>query len=186
MNTEQGPFLYRDGEVDKMTGHTGRTLLVGLCLGLGLWGCERASSASTAGGNTAAPASAPTSAGQVSAAQATPDQVVVYYFHNTRRCRTCLGIQAAIDQTIKERFAADTASGRLQFVEVNVDEPQHAHYVQEFGLSFSSMVVAAKQGLQTVKWENADKVWEHAHDQAALASYAEQRIRSFLELLPRT
>jgi hypothetical protein len=114
-----------------------------------------------------------------------PDSVVVYYFHGARRCKTCLGIQETIERTIQERFGAETASAALSFQDVNIDEPDNKHFVKEYNLSFSSMVVSARKGKETLKWENCDKVWEHARDPSALAEYTDRQIRSYLEMLKR-
>lgn len=116
----------------------------------------------------------------------TPDGVVIYYFHGNRRCRTCMGIQHAIQTTVTERFADETASGALVFREVNIDEPGNAHFIKDFNLSSSSMVVVAKSGERTVKWENCSEVWPLAHNEAELASYAEKQIRAYLGLVKKT
>jgi len=127
------------------------------------------------------------SAASVGATSAQPDaaagQVVVYYFHGTRRCRTCLGIQATIEKTIRERFAAEVASSVLTFRDVNTDEEQNKHFVKEYDISFSSMVVTATKGQATLKWENCNQAWDLANDEAALADYAEKQIRAYLDLL---
>src|SRR5512133_261344 len=131
--------------------------------------------------------SAPASASSVVAATAAPNaaagQVVVYYFHGARRCSTCMGIQAAIEKTIRERFATEVAASLVTFRELDMDEPANAHFVKEFDLSSSSMVVVASKGAATLKWENCEKVWELATDEPALTAYAEKQIRSYLELL---
>jgi thiol-disulfide isomerase/thioredoxin len=114
-----------------------------------------------------------------------PDSVVVYYFHGARRCPTCRGIQETIERTIKERFGAETASAALSFQDVNIDEPDNKHFAKEYNLSFSSMVVSARKGKETLKWENCDKVWEHARDPSALADYTDRQIRGYLEMLKR-
>jgi hypothetical protein len=147
-------------------------------------GCKKTENETT--GATAEAVAATGAASALAPANLAPDSVTVYYFHGNRRCRTCMGIQRAIQSTISERFAADTASGALVFREVNIDEPANAHFVQDFNLSSSSMVVVATTGDKTVKWENCSEVWPLAHNETELAAYAEKQIRSYLELLRRT
>lgn len=113
------------------------------------------------------------------------DRVIVYYFHGRRRCRTCLGIQQGIEKTIRERFGAQTASGALSFQDVNLEEPKNKHFVKKYSISFSTMVVVANKGKATVKWENCDKVWQHAHNPKALTDYVDKRIRAHLALIKR-
>jgi len=120
-----------------------------------------------------------------SAPAAVPDKVMVYYFHFTRRCPTCLGIQATIEKTIKERFAAETGAGRLAFQDINLDEPANSHFAKDYNLGFSAMVVVAKNGETTLKWENCDKVWELGHDEPALTDYVDKRIRAYTDGLKK-
>lgn len=122
---------------------------------------------------------------KVATAQADPahDRVVAYYFHGNRRCRTCVGMQETISKTIQEKFAAELAAGKLSFQEVNYEEPEHEHFVKEFDLSFSTLVVARVRGEQTVKFANCGDIWNHALDQTALAGYAEKNVREYLQML---
>lgn len=142
-------------------------------------GCQRAESSAT---GVKAEALAATSA----SAPLHANSVVVYYFHGNRRCRTCMAIQRAVQTTVSERFARETAAQTLVFREVNIDEPANAHFVTEFELSASSMVVVAKRGEKVVKWENCSEVWPLAHQSSKLEAYVEQQIRSYLELARKT
>jgi hypothetical protein len=122
-------------------------------------------------------------AGNAKPSDIASDRVVVYYFHGTRRCPTCLGIQKTIEQTIDDRFADEVAAGMLVFEEINYEEPAGKSYIEKFQLSFSSMIVATEINGKTVKWENANKVWDFAQDQPALAEYVEKSVRDYLKLL---
>ncbi len=166
------------------TVHNAKLLVFAAAITIAVGGCQR--SASEGAGAAAEARGAASTAPAVAAANLTPDRVVVYYFHGNRRCRTCMGIQRAIQTTVNERFTTETASGALVFHEVNIDEPANAHFIKDFDLSSSSMVVVARSGEKTVKWENCSEVWPLAHDEAALGSYAEKQIRSYLGLLRRT
>jgi hypothetical protein len=126
------------------------------------------------------PTNAAPEAGKPSTA---PDKIIVYYFHATRRCPTCLGIQANIEQTINEKFAEETAAGKLAFEELNFEEEANKHFVEQYELSFSTMIVAAQAGGKTVKWENGEDVWEHAHAPEELKAYVEKLVRTYLNML---
>jgi hypothetical protein len=142
-------------------------------------GCAKSNEASAKASSVSNIGAGPVQAGTE------PDSVVVYYFHGARRCRSCMGIQDAIEKTIRDRFGAETASAKLSFQDVNIDEPDNKHFAKDFNLSFSSMVVTARKGKNTLKWENCDKVWEHAQDPSALTEYADQQIRRYLDMLKR-
>ena len=157
------------------------TPVVLLAAGIALVACDARTK--EAGAQPASPSVASATAGQPTAA---PDQVVVYYFHGNRRCRTCLGIQESLTKIVQERFAKETASGALSFQEINFEEPQNEHFAKDFQLSFGTMVVVARKGPTTVKWENCNKVWDFAHNEPALTDYAEKQIRTYLAMLKRT
>ncbi len=145
-------------------------------------GCSK--SADAAAGKSSGEANAPQVGPQdTKKADAVPDKVVVYYFHGNRRCPTCLGIQRSIEETIDEVFKQEIANGELVFEEINYEENANKHFVQKYELSFSTMIVATLAGDETVKWENADKVWEHAHEPPALKKYVEQSVRTYLKML---
>jgi hypothetical protein len=130
--------------------------------------------------------SGPSTVAATTETDAVPDKVVVYYFHGARRCRTCVGIEEGIKKTITERFAKETASSELTFKEVNIDEPENKHFVEEFDISFSTMVVATNKGPKTLKWENCNKVWDHAHNPEALSEYTEKSVRTYLAMLKKS
>jgi len=111
------------------------------------------------------------------------ERVVAYYFHGDRRCRTCLGIQATIEQTLNERFAAETADGSLVYREVNTDQEAGKPFIQQFQLSFSTLIVALEKDGKTLQWENCDKVWEYGHEAPRLMDYTAERIKTYLAKL---
>jgi len=111
------------------------------------------------------------------------NKVIVYYFHLTRRCPTCLGIQTTIEKTIQTRFGAESEAGTLTFQAVNLDLPENKHFTKDFNVGFSSMIVVAQKDKKTLKWENCEKVWDQAHNESALAEYVEKQIRSYLKML---
>jgi len=163
-----------------MTGTTRTKAIIMLTLvaAFAAMGCNKPAAAT--GDAQKAAGDAPKAAADPGAA---PDKIIVYYFHATRRCPTCLGIQDNIEQTINEKFAEETTSGKLSFEELNFEEDANKHFVDEYQLSFSTMIVAAQAGGKTVKWENAEKVWEHAHNAPALKEYVEKMIRTYLNML---
>jgi len=112
-----------------------------------------------------------------------PDKVAVYYFHGERRCRTCLGIQSAVEQTINERFGKEAASGKLVYQDVNIEKEANKHFIKEFEISFSTMVVAAMKGDKVIKWVNCSNLWDMSHETPEMMDYVEKKIRPYLDML---
>ena len=146
--------------------------------------CETSSPSVAQGADalTAKPAAKPADA-VAAVGNEKADKVLVYYFHGARRCKTCLGIQSTIEQTISGRFPADTASGRLAYREVNIDEEANKHFIEEYKVSFSTMTVAAMQGDKALQWESCEKIWDYAENPPQLTEYAAERIKAYLDKL---
>ncbi|NMB74448.1 MAG: hypothetical protein GYA21_04885 [Myxococcales bacterium] len=148
--------------------------LAGACLFA--WSCNKAP-AEPAGSTSDAAAKAPAA---TSASAILPDGVVALYFHGDRRCRTCLGIQEGIEKIIRERFGAEQTAARLHYREVNSDREENRALVQQFQISFSSLIVARVKDGKVVDFENCDKVWEYAHEPERFAEYVEKQLRARL------
>lgn len=107
--------------------------------------------------------------------------VTAYYFHRTQRCTTCLGIESGAKHVIEEQFAGQIADQTLVWQLCNLDEPVNEHFVEDFSLSFSSLVLVEEQGGKTVRWKNLDKVWDVAHAPEELERYVVEETRRFIE-----
>ena len=164
-----------------MTRQTITTTLIAAMLFFAFACTACSKSADASGSAPKAESASPKSAvGSAKSSATMSDSVVVYYFHGMRRCPTCLGIQKTIEQTLEDRFSEELAAGMLVFEEINYEEPDGKPYVEKFQLSFSSMIVAQEAKGKMVKWDNAEKVWDLAHDQPALADYVEKSVRAYL------
>ena len=71
----------------------------------------------------------------------------------------------------------------LVFEELNFEEEKNKHFVEDYQLSFSTMIVTARAGEKVVKWDNAGKIWDFAHEPDKLKAYVEENIRAYLKLL---
>ncbi len=111
------------------------------------------------------------------------DKVKVYYFHGTRRCPTCVGIQKSISEAIDDNFKKELEAGMLEFEEVNFEQDANKHYVEQFQIAFSTMIVAAQAGDETIEWENARKVWDYAHSPVELKNYVKSTTQKYLKMV---
>lgn len=135
----------------------------------------------TAAADEAAPAhasTAPTAAPPPAPAQ---DKVIAYYFHNTKRCATCLKIEQLAEEALRERFADAFESGRLQWRELNMEKPANARFVEEYQLVASSVVLVDVENGERRNWEKMDKIWELVGDEAAFKHYIADQAQAYLE-----
>lgn len=127
-------------------------------------GDDPAIKSSNSGGNTAA------------------HKVIAYYFHNTQRCPTCLKIERFAADTLKAQFADDLQRGELEWHVLNMEETPNEHFVSDYALVTSSLVIVDVRGGQQRAWTNMERVWELVHDdEAAFADYVAEKIREYLE-----
>ncbi|HRX86088.1 MAG TPA: nitrophenyl compound nitroreductase subunit ArsF family protein [Phycisphaerae bacterium] len=106
---------------------------------------------------------------------------IAYYFHSTQRCKTCLAIERQAHDALADAFAAELASGALEWHAVNTDEPANEHFVDDYALVASSLVLVDRQDDADASWINLDKVWDLVHDEPAFARYVVNNTRLYLE-----
>ena len=110
-----------------------------------------------------------------------PDnQIVVYYFHGARRCKTCRTIEAYAEQVVKSRFAKELGSGALVWQVVDYDEPENEHFIKDFGLVSASLVVVEMSKGEPVRLEVLQKAWSLVRDKSGFDQYVRQSIFAYL------
>ncbi len=129
---------------------------------------------------TSSPSSqAATKTGTAAAADGT--SFVAYYFHNTRRCRTCQTIQAHAQEAISTRFAEQLRQGRLRWAAVNLEEIGNEHYASDYAVSGSSLVIAEVKGGRPIRFAKLEKVWQLVYQKPAFMDYVGAEVTAFLQ-----
>lgn len=111
---------------------------------------------------------------------ARPSQVVVYYFHGDQRCRTCMHIEEATEETLRARFGKELAAQRLAWRTVNFDRDENEHVIRDYKLVAQSVVLVEYRDGKEVRAKNLDKVWRLIHDDHAFEAYVRDEIVAFL------
>jgi hypothetical protein len=107
-------------------------------------------------------------------------QVVVYYFHRTARCPTCLKIESLAKTEVESSFASELKTGDLKFQSLNVEDGGNEHFVRDYNLVSQSLVlVDYRNGVQQ-QWKNLDAVWDLVHSENDFASYVRNEVRAFI------
>ncbi len=94
------------------------------------------------------------------------DALVVYYFHGSRRCATCMKIEELTSQAITANFADKLASGDVVFRSVNLEESGNEHFVKDFDLITNAVVMQRRD-----KVEKFDDIWDLAGTPEQFALY---------------
>lgn len=110
--------------------------------------------------------------------------VVAYYFHNTRRCATCLKIESAAETALRQTYMDELESGRLVWQTICMEEPEHEHFVYEFNLASPSLVAARMEGDRVTEWRLLDQTWALIRNPEQFDTYVLGVFASFLEVSP--
>lgn len=111
----------------------------------------------------------------------TPPELVVYYMDMGKDCTTCLHLENYTLEALETGFAEELASGRIAFRRVDVDRPENAHFVGDYGLYTKSVVLVRQEDGRDVRFENLSRIWELVYDKEAYLAYIQGKVRDFLD-----
>jgi len=107
------------------------------------------------------------------------DKIEVLNFHRTQRCISCTTLGKLSEQTVKEKFANEVASGKVVFKSVNIDLPENEEITKLYQASGSSLYInAVKDGKNNIA-QNM-KVWQYLSDEEAFITYLEAQLKTLL------
>lgn len=106
-------------------------------------------------------------------------EIVVYYFHPSARCETCLNIEAYSKNAV-ETWSTDNKR-ELTWKALNVDDPSNEHFRNDFNLQFSSLVIAEYKEGKIAKWKNLEEIWNLADDKSKFISYVNNELNLFIK-----
>jgi len=111
------------------------------------------------------------------------DGVIAFYFHGDERCATCKTIEACAEKAVHEGFADELKDGRLQWLVVNYDRPQHGHYKKDYGVATPMVVLARRAGGRDVKSASLVEVWPLViqGDTEGCVDYVRAGLKEFLQ-----
>jgi hypothetical protein len=107
-------------------------------------------------------------------------KVIAYYFHGRVRCVSCVKIETLSRKAITEGFPKDLKNGRLEFRDVNVEEPANRHFIDDFRLVSQSLVLVEIQDGRQARWKNLEKVWTLLGSEKEFFPYVQEGVSSFL------
>lgn len=111
---------------------------------------------------------------------ATPQRILAYYFHTTRRCASCRKLEAYAQEAILTGFPEALKDGRLVWSVVNVEEKGNEHFMEDYELFTKSVVLVDVSDSTQVRWKNLPKVWELLGDKAGFLRYVQEETRLYL------
>lgn len=107
--------------------------------------------------------------------------VIAYYFYGTKRCRTCLAIEAYTEEALRETFPDALNAGLLEWKPMNVALPENEHFIRDYELTTRSVVLVDMWDGERKQWKTLTRVWELVRDRSAFVSYVEAETKSYLD-----
>jgi thiol-disulfide isomerase/thioredoxin len=111
----------------------------------------------------------------------TESKFIVYYFHTTGRCPTCIKMEKYTNEAVKAYFSNELKSGKIEFKVVNVDMPENEHFMKDYGLYTKSVVISEIKSGKEIRWKNLDKIWTKVRDKNEFMNYIKQETLDFIK-----
>lgn len=108
-------------------------------------------------------------------------KLVVYYLHGTYRCGTCMSIEKQSKEAVEGDFAKEIKAGRVVFLSVNFEDPEHSHFGTDYQLTTRSLVLSLRKDGKEVKWKNLPAIWTTVHNPPALREYVDGEVKAMLK-----
>ncbi len=106
-------------------------------------------------------------------------RLVAYYFHPTARCTTCRNIESYSSEAIQEWEKNNDT--KISWKELNIEDSVNEHYVKEYELEFSSLVIAKFTGSKRIKWKNLADTWKLVNDKESFKKYVKFELNQFIK-----
>ena len=108
-------------------------------------------------------------------------KLIAYYFHRTQRCGTCLNMEAYAEEALREGLADAFESGEVEWRAVNVEEPENEHFVGEYELTSSALVMVLLENGEQKQSKNLERVWELVGDEQGFKDYVRNEALAYME-----
>ena len=110
-----------------------------------------------------------------------PLKMIVYYFHATQRCATCLGIESLSKEVLQTRYGGQLKAGVIEWQVVDVEQPKNRHFIQDYRLVTSSLVLVRFNNGKKGNWRTLEKTWNLFRKKNEFLQYVQSNIDKLLE-----
>jgi len=107
--------------------------------------------------------------------------VIVYYFHGTRRCFSCITVEANAAKVIEDNFQQQITDGSLKWMPLNMDDPGNKEITEKFDIKTNTLVVAKMADGNYTGYKKLKKVWQLIDDPEGFSEYVTDEINAFLK-----
>ena len=94
-----------------------------------------------------------------------PNALVVFYFHGNKLSPRCEKIEKVTLEVLEKSFAKELKNGRLLWRKENYVDPKNAHFVEEYQITTTCIVLADGRPGSRFDWKGFQpKTWELVDD----------------------
>ena len=72
-----------------------------------------------------------------------PAGIMVYYFHNERRCATCVAVEDETKKALNELYAARMKSGEITFQSINLEEKSGENLANSLKVAGQTLLIVS-------------------------------------------
>ncbi len=109
------------------------------------------------------------------------NQVIVYYFYGDFRCASCHKIEQYTKEAVEEFFKDALNSGELIFKQVNMDNSENRHFIDDYKLYTKSVILSLVKDGKEIKYKNLPKVWNYLGNRDQFYEYIKSEVTKYLE-----
>jgi len=103
---------------------------------------------------------------------------IMYYFHPTARCESCINIENFTKELIETKYNKEP---EIEFITLNIDDAQNEHFRKDYKLKFSSVILTKQKNSIEEKYKNLDSIWTYSSDKEGFFKYLESEIKEFIK-----
>jgi pyrroloquinoline quinone (PQQ) biosynthesis protein C len=82
---------------------------------------------------------------------------------------------------IQDDFLEELKNGQIEWRAVNMQLPENQHFVKDFQLRMSSLIIVRFKDGKQVEWRNLEKIWDHVGDMNDFVKYVQSNVKAFLK-----
>lgn len=103
-------------------------------------------------------------------------QLVVRYYHGTKRCTTCNTLEAYAKEAIEAHFTDALGARTIVWETANMDQAWNEEAVEEYGLIRSALVLSDRRAGEEDDYRVLNKLWDLTDDKAAFLAHVKEAV----------
>ncbi len=105
------------------------------------------------------------------------NSIVVYYFHATERCETCLAMED-FTKTAVQTYSRPNQM-KIALEAVNIDFAENQKFVKIYGLYGSAVILTVQAEEPSAPWVNCEDIWDYYDNEEGYISYIHSQLDQY-------